>query len=442
MNWLQRYRLRRYLRNSIWIEPTLAVVLAILSVQVLHAVDTAWGWQMDAQPESARSILGALAGAMFTFIVFVCSSLLLVVQLASAQLTPRVIGTMFRDRVTKVALSIFVFTFTFVLSAMIRIEQSVPLLTTLLAAYGCAACIAMFLYLINHIGLLLRPSGVFKVVTAEAHRVIDQVYPQREADRGAAATSVDELLDHEPSHTLYSKQGGVVLAFDREGLIKLAMAHDCVIELVPQVGDFVAPRDPLFHVFGGQAALDEPLRQAIELGAERTQEQDPAFAFRIIVDIASRALSPAINDPTTAVLAIDQLHHLLRHVGGRRLDIEKMRDASGRVRVRYRTPDWEDFVQLAVTEILQFGGGSIQVVRRLKAMLEDLLRHLPDQRHEPLQQKLRLLKKASERSFLEPEDRVMAEESDAQGVGGTKPSTLPRLQKVAPSDSPLRQEGR
>src|SRR5262249_29907964 len=159
---------------------------------------------------------------------------------------------------------------------------------------------------------------------------------------------------------------------------------DCVIEMMPQVGNFVAPGDPLFRVLGGAGLPDETLHQSIALGAERTIEQDPTFAFRVIVDVASKSLSPAINDPTTAVLALDRIHHLLRHVGSRRLDNEKARDSTRRVRLIYRTPDWEDFVVLAVTEIRMFGGSSIQVVRRLRAMLEDLLETLPAERAEVL----------------------------------------------------------
>ena len=154
-------------------------------------------------------------------------------------------------------------------------------------------------------------------------------------------------------------------------------------------------------------------------------EQDPMFAFRVIVDIASKGLSPAINDPTTAVLALDRLHHLLRHVGGRRLDDEKVRDAAGRIRLIYRTPDWEDFVRLAVTEIRQFGGSSIQVARRLRAMLEDLIETLPEERAEPLRQELKMLKKSAERFFQEPEDRALADVSDSQGVGGTQRTEIP-----------------
>ena len=154
-------------------------------------------------------------------------------------------------------------------------------------------------------------------------------------------------------------------------------------------------------------------------------EQDPALAFRVVVDIASKGLSPAINDPTTAVLAIDRIHHLLRHVGKRRLDDEQVRDTTGRVRVLYRTPDWEDFVTLAVTEIRQFGGASIQVARRLRAMLENLIQTLPESRAPPLRQELTLLHRSAERFFTEPEDRAVAEVSDSQGVGGKDERCLP-----------------
>jgi len=198
----------------------------------------------------------------------------------------------------------------------------------------------------------------------------------------------------------------------------MAQRADCIIELVPQVGDFVATGDPLFRVFHGGAILTaDALRQSVAVGQERTLEQDPALAFRILVDVASKGLSPAINDPTTAVLAIDQIHHLLRNIGSRYLDDERVRDAAGRVRLVYRTPAWEDFVQLAVTEIRHFGGESIQVARRLRAMLENLIETLPDARAPLLRQELDLLHRSSERFFVDPEDRALAEVSDLQGVG-------------------------
>src|SRR5207249_9100597 len=132
-----------------------------------------------------------------------------------------------------------------------------------------------------------------------------------------------------------------------------------------------------------------------------------------------KALSPAVNDPTTAVLALDQIHHLLREVGNRQLDTGREYDAAGKLRLVYRTPDWEDFVQLAVTEIRQFGRESIQVTRRLRAMLEGLTQTLPDSRAALLRQELSLLHRSAERFFTEPEDRGLAEVGDLQGVGGT-----------------------
>ena len=197
----------------------------------------------------------------------------------------------------------------------------------------------------------------------------------------------------------------------------MAERADCVIEMVPEVGDFVAVGDPLFRVFRGGASLTAgDLRQSVAVGQERTLEQDPALAFRIMVDIASKGLSRAINDPTTAVLAIDQIHHLLRNVGSRRLDDERVRDAAGRVRLVYRTPAWEDFVQLAVTEIRHFGG-RIQIARRLRAMLENLIQTLPEGRRTLLREELSLLNRSAERFFPEPEDRALAAVSDFQGVG-------------------------
>jgi len=211
----------------------------------------------------------------------------------------------------------------------------------------------------------------------------------------------------------------VVLAFDLKGLVSLAARSNCVLELVPEVGDFVAAGDPLFRVFGGGDDLtDDRLRRSVALGQERTVEQDAMFAFRIIVDIASKALSPAINDPTTAVLSIDQIHHLLRDVGGRSLAEGRETDSRGQLRLAYRTPNWEDFVHLAVTEIRQYGRDSIQVMRRLRAMLENLIETLPERRAPLLRQELSLLEASSKRIFPDLDDQTLAEIPDLQGMGG------------------------
>src|SRR5271165_2724127 len=113
MNWVQRYRVRQYLSNAIWIWPVLSMPAALGAFHVVHAVEEAMDWQSSTHPETARAVLGTMASAMFTFIVFVSSALLVAVQLASSQLTPRIIALMFKDPIIKISLTVFVFTFTF-----------------------------------------------------------------------------------------------------------------------------------------------------------------------------------------------------------------------------------------------------------------------------------------------------------------------------------------
>ena len=420
MSWIQRYKLRNYLRTSIWILPVLGMVAALVTVNCLNWIEQQAGWQSSLDPAAALALFGTLAGSMLTFIVFLSSSLLLVVQLASAQLSPRIIGVVFRDRVTRFALTLFAFTFTFTLAVLVRIHASVPGITAHVAAYLCLLCVGVFLFLIDHVGRTLRPSGALRAVARLGHEVIESVYPRHLSGEPDARHRPDDTPGGEPAATIPSPKDGVLLAFDPEGLVALAREAACVVELVPQVGDFVAAGSPLFRVWGGRGGPSPSAAcQSVALGQERTLEQDPAFVFRIVVDIASKALSAAINDPTTAVLAIDRIHHLLRSVGGRHLDEGLAHDRSGALRLVYRTPDWEDFVRLAVTEIRQFGGTSIQVVRRLHAMLENLTEVLPLERTALLRAELTRLHRSAARCFPEPEDRAQAEVSDLQGVGGS-----------------------
>jgi uncharacterized membrane protein len=147
-------------------------------------------------------------------------------------------------------------------------------------------------------------------------------------------------------------------------------------------------------------------------------EQDPTFAFRIVVDIALKALSPAINDPTTAVLAIDQLHRMLRSVGKRNLRTDEILDASGRLRVIFRTPNWDDFVHLSFSEIRACGANNLQIVRRLRAMIENLKETLPSHRQDELQHQVSLLDREAKRLFRYPEELALAMVADSQGLGG------------------------
>ena len=185
------------------------------------------------------------------------------------------------------------------------------------------------------------------------------------------------------------------------------------------MGDFIATDEPLFKLYGGAASLDDrKLQSTVAFGAERTMQQDPTFAFRIIIDIALKALSPAINDPTTAVIAIDQLHRLLRRAGTKNLRTDEILNKSGQLRVIFRTPNWEDFVHLVFTEIRYCGAQNMQVVRRLRAMIENLIQTLPKHRQAALQRELVLLDREVEKHFIYPEDLALARIGDSQGLGG------------------------
>ena len=419
MSWIDRYRLKLYLRNSIWILPSVSIVAGLIAVTLLNRIDRVLGWEMSLGTDTAQIVMGTVAASMFTLVVVSSSAVLVTVQLASAQLTPRIVLLVYRSRNRKLCVSAFVFTFTFSVSALVRIESTVPFLTSYVAAYGFLLNLALFLYFVDSMGKTLRPGSALQVVGLSGREVVQSVYPSKLKREQPSVSKPLETGDKDPRRVIFNEVDGVVLAFDRRGLVLLAERSNCLIELVPEVGDFVAAGDPLFRIYeGGEDVSGESLRQSVALGQERTFEQDPMYAFRIMVDIASKALSPAINDPTTAVLAIDQIHHLLRDVGSRSLAEGREVDRNGQLRLVYRTPNWEDFVLLAVTEIRQYGRDSIQIMRRLRAMLENLIETLPAKRVPMLELELNLLQSSAKRTFLDLYDQALAETGDLQGMGG------------------------
>jgi uncharacterized membrane protein len=435
MTWIQRHRLRAYVSNSIGIGPTFGIAAGIVVSRLSLAIDREFGWTMPHHVDAVRTVLITLASCMFSFVVFLASALLIAVQLASAQMTPRIIGLVFRDRTIKVAMTLFVTALTLSVSVVLHMRDQVPALTVRFAAYSCVVGLVVFLYLVSHIGRILRPSKALRTVARLGQNVIESVYPRLLADLHADGQATPRRLLGERASSIPSNKDGVILAFNTAGIVALARRADCVLELVPQVGDFVAFGTPLFNIYGDTSRVPvAELTLSVAIGQERSMEQDPAFAFRIMVDIACKALSPAINDPTTAVLAIDQIHHLLRKVGMRYLEDERIRDEDGRLRLLYRTPGWEDFVHLAATEIRHYGCQSMQVNRRLHAMFQSLMDILPAVRRPALQRELELLNRTAIRSFSEPEDREMAAHGDSQGMGGetnirATPATPASLQK-------------
>ena len=433
MDWNRWYSLKSYLRSSLWIVPIIAV--AIYGV-VKPLAEMAGRWlirQGILDPKTgllglsmtgARSVLGDIVSADLAFLVFTFGSLLVAIQVAGGQYTPRIIATtLLRDNIIRGISGLFVFTLLFAnRTAGWMGENEVHQLQVFIAALFGFASVVAFLFLIDYAAKFLRPVSLVARVGEQGIAVIESVYPA--PTKGLVTPPQHDKEGGVPDRIVRQRgKSAIVLAVNLERLVAKARRTNVVIEVVPQVGDFVAVDEPLFYLYGNADAIDErKLRALVAFGTERTMEQDPMFAFRILVDIALKALSAAINDPTTAVLAIDQLHRLLRMVGKRSLAREEILDRSGRVRVILRTPNWEDFVHISFREIRQCGAGSIQIPRRLRAAIENLIQTLPAHRHDALRAELTLLDLAIASKHPFPEDLALARIPDSQGLGGSAAS--------------------
>jgi uncharacterized membrane protein len=419
MNWSRLYGFKNYIKSSLWLVPFVAIPLELVTTRFLHRLDAWLGWSLLGFTQTgARVLLEAFATITLSFVVFTFGSLLIAIQVASAQLTPRLIATtLLRNRVVKYTVGLFIFTLMFALSAQNlmdkEVHQLVMLLATLLGIFSFAA----FFHLIDYASRLLRPISLLAHVGAAGIAVTESIYPEA----GHDTTEEGETINLGPPGRVIRHQGAsaIVVAVDLEALKAEAERSKGIVEFVPQIGDFVAIDDPLFNLYSGACSVDEHgLRSSIAFGSERAMDQDPTFAFRIVVDVALKALSPAINDPTTAVLAMDQLHRMLRTVGNRYLRTDELPDQSGQIRVIFRTPNWDDFVYLAFSEIRSCGSNNLQIVRRMRAMIENLVRTLPSCRRETLLRQLSLLDREVERIFTYPEELALARVADAQGLGG------------------------
>lgn len=407
-------RVVEQVRSSLWVIPAVSAVLSVAAGFGLIAVDNAtperFGFTGDA--EAARSVLSTIAAAMITFTGLVFSITIVALQLASSQFSPRVMRTFLRDNASKVALATFVATFSFAFTILRSTRtDEVPGISVNFAIILVFVSVGVFIHYINHTAHAIRASAIIDSVAEETRDSIERCYPSEPAQAGPepdlSGTPLTIANHHGP---------GVVTGFDAKRIVTLARAAEAVVVLRAGVGDFV-PRDGALLELHGAGAEDCDVAEYVSLGSERTMQQDAAFGLRQLVDLAARALSPGINDPTTAVQAIDQIHDALRRLAIRPLHSGRVTDDDGVVRLVHPVMAWEDFISLAVDEIRIYGAGSLQVPRRLRGMLDDLLRVVDDSRRPPLREQLRLLAAAAEREFPDARDRRVASIADAQGLG-------------------------
>jgi uncharacterized membrane protein len=427
MSWILRYRCRAFLRSSMCAVPIACALAAFVVAPLIRRVDVRTQWTLlGFGPEGARAVTGAVVASLLTFVVFSFSIILLAVQIASGQLSPRIIAPILESRLTKWTLGAFLFSFTYALTDLGRIEDRVPQLPLAVAGVSSLVSVVLFLYLIQQTGWSLKPGVILARVAAVTDSVIRAVYPNPFV-ASMAEDAEQDFTSMAAQHTIvHTGPPGIVLAFDAVGLVAFASGAGCTIEMIPRIGDFLALGAPVFRLHGSGAALvnlvnDDRLRRCVAAGQEQTLAENPVFGFQVLVEIGIKAIPPASNDPGTGVLAIDQIHFLLRSLGQRKLDTGVLRDSSGQVRLVYRALCWEEFITLSVTEIRLYGATTPQVTRRLQAMFEDLMQVLPAERTAPLNKEMTLLGRAIDRNFADPEDRILARVCDLQGLGSRQP---------------------
>ena len=424
MTWNRRYQVKSYLRSALWIIPFFAVPLEQVAWVLARTLDTRFAWKgLALGVTGAQAMFNAVITLALSFIVFTFGSLLVAIQIAGGQYTPRIIATtLLRDNLIRCTAGFFVFTLLFAIKAADRMETTVHQIIAFVVGLLGLICIVAFLFLIDYAARMLRPVSLAGRVGKYGLEVMESVYPEQSSEEQDIAGSRRSPGSVEGTIFHHGKSA-IVVAVNVETLVAEAEKAKGVIEFAPQVGDFVGSGEPLFLLHDGADAIDErKLRASVVLGDERTMEQDPLFGFRILVDIAIKALSKAINDPTTALLAIDQLHRLLRSAGRRNLRTDQILDRAGKLRVIFRTPKWEDFVHLAFSEIRFYGAENIQIARRLRAMIVNLTDTLPAQRHSALRKELELLDRTIEKLYVLPEDLKLASIPDLQGLGGSSHS--------------------
>jgi uncharacterized membrane protein len=422
---------------ALWLIPTAYALASAICSLVLPRIENAYfaGYTLDVSVASAQAFLSAAASGMMALTGIVFAVAFVMVQFSAIAYSPRLVLWFGRDRTLFHSLGIFVATFVYSLATIAWVDRggsgTVPLFSVMVVGVLLLVSMLLFSWLVQRLARL-QVSNVLQFVGDRGRQVIRETYngceraqdlPGRDGLQPAEGVPLGPV-----AQTLrYSGSPRSIARFDIESLVHHAQQAEAVIAIACSVGDTVVEDMLLLRVHGANKKFPERvLRRAIHLARERTFEQDPKYPLRLLVDIAIRALSPAINDPTTAVQTIDQIEDLLLRLGRRELDAGYARDARGIVRVVFPMPTWEDYLALALDEIRQFGGGSVQVMRRLRAALASIADSpLGMARADAVQRYIRHLDLVIQSSTLDTQDRIMARQEDRQGLGLSRKHALP-----------------
>jgi uncharacterized membrane protein len=409
-----------------WVPVLAANLVAVALGLLMPRIDDIIGEQpaLPLALSTVEQTLGALAAGMITFTGIVFSAVLVAAQIETSSYSPRLAARLRRDRVVIAALAVPTATASYSLFALAALGREVdasgksvaPALTVGVALVLAFATFAVFVALVQRAFDSTQIGGILRGLTGRAYRVIDDVHP-----RGGPAGSGDDAAPPagQPVEEItHAAQPGVLASIDRRGLVRLAEETGAYVEVVPMVGRYVAPGALALRLHGGQRPADpRAAGRVLVLARQRSIDQDPAFALRMLVDIAIRALSPAVNDPTTAVQTLDRIETLLVELHGRTTGPALVADAHGTPRGRFPAPTWEEYLDLALMEIRHYGRGSAQVARRLRALHDHLLAIVDESERARIELERRLLDEELLAGFPDEQERAILRRPDPLGLG-------------------------
>ncbi len=334
-------------------------------------------------PQVAQVILSSIATSIMTVVSIVFAILLMTLTLASMQFSPRIIVSFAKDRVTQWTLGVFLGTFCYCMAALPAArtlpQPFAPVLTVSGAMLLALVCVAWLLYFIHHISQAISVSHIVDRIATETEGIIDDVMPSPRASL--------RLFENEPREVetwdvpLLSETSGYIRFIDTVRLVALAKHHHVKIRAVRRVGQFVPAGAPLVLVYKAarlSAASGREILGAFDLGPSRTLQQDVEFGILQIVDIALKAISPAVNDPTTAVSCVDQLSRLLIRVAARETPSSVLYDPPGIPRVMIPWVDFDGLLKSAFQQIRLYSKSDVAVSLRMLRALADIAGTRPD----------------------------------------------------------------
>ena len=410
----------------LWLIPITYAIVAVACSVVLPRLEAAYlgVYSRSIAVGSAIAFFSSVGSGMMALTGIVFAIAFVMVQFGAVAYSPRLVVMLGGDPTLFHTLGLSSATFLYSLAALVWTDRNgsgmVPVFSSSLVVVLLVVSMLAFARLIQKLNDL-QVHNVLRFIGNQGRAVIAALF-QRVTDReGDEQDAPVALADFGPLTQIvaYSGEPRTIASFDIDGLVRIAREANARFVVECAVGDTVVEDTVLFCVHGPAAPVAEAtLMRAVHLSTTRTFEQDPKYAIRLLVDVAIRALSPAVNDPTTAVQALDQIEDLLRRLGRCRLDAGRAYDSDGVLRLTFPMPTWEDYLALSFDEIRQFGVTSVQVMRRMRAALIGLSESVATaRRRDVVQQYLEHLNLGVGRSDFDDRDQAMALQEDRQGLG-------------------------